>query len=79
MHAIFYVDITDGSFSPDIAKYSSMIVRMKQQEYRNKQRRYYHNLLKEILLSRQVLQLWFIYILLLHKVNQLCQKQICSS
>lgn len=49
----FHYQLKDGSFSPDIAKYSSMIKRMKQQEYRNKQRRYYHNLLKEILLSRQ--------------------------
>ncbi|XP_053398532.1 nuclear factor related to kappa-B-binding protein-like isoform X2 [Mercenaria mercenaria] len=49
----FQYQLKDGSFSPDIAKYSNMIRRMKHQEYRNKQKRYYHNLLKEILLSRQ--------------------------
>ncbi|XP_060571214.1 nuclear factor related to kappa-B-binding protein-like, partial [Ruditapes philippinarum] len=49
----FQYHLKDGSYSPDIAKYTSMIRRMKHQEYRNKQKRYYHNLLKEILLSRQ--------------------------
>lgn len=49
----FHSQLKEGSYSPDIAKYSSMIRRIKHQEYRNKQRRYYHNLLQEILLSRQ--------------------------
>ncbi|KAL4230801.1 hypothetical protein ACF0H5_011175 [Mactra antiquata] len=49
----FHLNLKDGSFSPDIAKYTTMIRRMKHQEYRNKQKKYYHNMLKDILLSRQ--------------------------
>ncbi|XP_052281775.1 nuclear factor related to kappa-B-binding protein-like isoform X2 [Dreissena polymorpha] len=49
----FHRQLKDGSFSPDIAKYTLMIRKMKQKEYRDKQKRYYHSLLKEILLSRQ--------------------------
>ena len=46
--------LTDGSYTPDIAKYSRMCRKVKQREYRYKQQKYYAELLKEILMSRQV-------------------------
>ncbi|XP_052797281.1 nuclear factor related to kappa-B-binding protein-like isoform X2 [Mya arenaria] len=49
----FHRQLKDGSFSPDISKYTEMIRKMKQKEYREKQKRYYHNMLRDILLSRQ--------------------------
>ena len=46
--------IADGSYTPDIAKYSRMCRKVKQREYKYKQQKYYSDLLKEILMSRQV-------------------------
>nr|XP_048774007.1 nuclear factor related to kappa-B-binding protein-like isoform X2 [Ostrea edulis]XP_056012397.1 nuclear factor related to kappa-B-binding protein-like isoform X2 [Ostrea edulis] len=43
----------DGFCSPDIAKYSSLCRNIKYREYQHRQQRYYSNLLKDILLSRQ--------------------------
>ncbi|WAQ99732.1 NFRKB-like protein [Mya arenaria] len=53
----FHRQLKDGSFSPDISKYTEMIRKMKQKEYREKQKRYYHNMLRDILLSRQLTEL----------------------
>ena len=46
-----------GFFSPDIAKYSGMIRNVKFREYEFRQQKYYGDLLKNILLSRQVCDL----------------------
>lgn len=45
---------TGGFFSPDIARYSGMIKNVKFREYEFRQQKYYGDLLRDILLSRQV-------------------------
>ncbi|KAK6173405.1 hypothetical protein SNE40_016863 [Patella caerulea] len=49
----FQIKMRDGYFSPDIAKYASLCRRVKFREYKFQQQRYYSDLLKDILLSRQ--------------------------
>ena len=44
-------------FSPDIAKYAALCRKSKMREYRYQQQVYYGNLLKEILVNRQVFNL----------------------
>ena len=41
-------------FSPDIVRYSALIRKAKRKEYHYQQQVYYSNLLKEILVNRQV-------------------------
>ena len=46
--------IAGGRFSPDIAKYINLCRKAKHREYKCQQHIYYTNLLKEILINRQV-------------------------
>lgn len=45
-------------FSPDIAKYAALCRKAKMKEYRYQQQAYYATLLKEVLVNRQVIQLF---------------------
>ena len=49
-----YFPIIDGSFSPDIARYAALSRKAKQREYRYQQQVYYAQLLKDVLINRQV-------------------------
>lgn len=45
---------TDGFFSPDMAKMSTVLKKAKHREYMYQQQHYYYKLLQEILVSRKV-------------------------
>ncbi|XP_052077690.1 nuclear factor related to kappa-B-binding protein-like isoform X2 [Mytilus californianus] len=49
----FHTKLKGGFFSPDIARYSGMIKNVKYREYEFRQQKYYGDLLRDILLSRQ--------------------------
>ncbi len=49
-----FVFFVEGMFSPDIAKYAALYKKAKLKEYQYQQQVYYTNLLKEILVNRQV-------------------------
>ncbi|XP_071126150.1 nuclear factor related to kappa-B-binding protein-like isoform X1 [Mytilus edulis] len=49
----FHTKLKGGFFSPDIARYSGMIKNVKFREYEFRQQKYYGDLLRDILLSRQ--------------------------
>ena len=51
MHVNFF---SEGFFSPDIAKYAQLCRKAKHKDYRYQQQRYYSNILREILVNRQV-------------------------
>lgn len=49
----FHTKLKGGFLSPDIARYSGMIRNVKYREYEFRQQKYYGDLLRDILLSRQ--------------------------
>ena len=57
INCFYEFDVSGGQFSPDIAKYIELCRRAKHREYRHQQRVHYSNLLKEVLINRQVILL----------------------
>ncbi|XP_014666905.1 PREDICTED: nuclear factor related to kappa-B-binding protein-like [Priapulus caudatus] len=50
----FQETLKNGFFSPKVAKYMQLCRKVKMRDYRYQQQRYYSNLLKDMLISRQV-------------------------
>ncbi|CAH1796308.1 unnamed protein product [Owenia fusiformis] len=50
---LFHGNLKDGTYSPDIAKYTVMCRKAKIRDYRLQQQRYYSDLLKEVIVNRQ--------------------------
>lgn len=63
---ILFSFCTEGAFSSEISKYPHLYRKFKFRDYKMQQQRYYTKLLKEIIMSRQVVKLFFIQKLQLH-------------
>ena len=58
MTVYLYCIVSDGIFLPDIVKYAQLCRKAKEREYRYQQKLYYGRLLRELLVNRQVSEIY---------------------